>query len=465
MPKKRKPRSKTYIRTHPVHPVSMLPIVLIIVVVPLIVRAHVMELSEAQQAFWPEDVHIDFFSYYKSQWFTVLSFISFAFTLFLYWTRRILIENIRTFWPIGVYLIFVILSYLFADQKAVATTGYMGSYQGVFELIGYGLIVVSVAYLVTSESHMKVLSGAFIATGVLVGLIGLSQYSGHDFFASGFGKQLILPERLSDLGESMEIRFGQNAIYATMYNTNFVGSFAALMMPFAFALFMRVRHAVYTPLLMGFFALMVFIAFGSNSRAGIVGISASLIVILLMFRKTLLSNPLKFLVPFALMGLTGFILNSVSEGRIMQELKSLSIQEDYEEAQEAFLFHEVSIHDESIVIDTEEEGIRILFTGSSTLEFETLDGESLDADVEDERYTFEGTPYEAFQVQVLEEGEMRITAYQKSFTAYMTQQGFRVIDVFGNVSAPGSPDYIEWMEPYGSMFSRRVLIWSHSLPL
>ncbi|MFW6298107.1 MAG: O-antigen ligase family protein [Bacillota bacterium] len=465
MPKKRKTRSKTYIKTHPVHPLSMVPIVLIVVIVPLIVRAHVMELSEAQQTFWPEEVHVDFFSYFKSQWFTVLSFISFAFMLFLYWTQRILIENIRTFWPIGVYLVFVVLSYLFADPRGIATTGYMGSYQGVFELIGYGLITVSVAYMVTSESHMKVLTGAFITIGVLVGLIGLSQYSGHDVFASDIGKQLILPESLSDLGESMEIRFGQNAIYATMYNTNFVGSFAALMIPFAFALFMRVRHIIYTPLLMVFFALMVFIAFGSNSRAGIVGISASFIVILIMFRRTLVSNPVKFLVPFALMGMTGYLLNSVSDGRIMNELESLSIREDYERAQEAFLFHEVSIHDERIVIDTEEEGLRILFTGSTTLEFETLDGETLEANEEDDRYTFEDTSYEPFQIQVREEGEMRITAYDKSFTAYMTQEGFRVIDVFGNVSAPGSPDYIEWMEPYGRMFSRRMLIWSHSLPL
>ncbi len=465
MPKRQRPRSKAYIREHPIHPVYLVPIVLIIILVPLIVRANLFELSEASQLYWPDDVYVDFFSYYKSIWFTVLTFISAAMTLYLYWTKRILLESLLAFWPLFIYFALVVISYLFADPKSIATAGYMGSYQGLFVMLGYGIIVMVVAFLITDESHMRLITSALITVGVVVFFIGASQYFGRDFFNTSLGQTLIFPSSLESLQESMEIRFGQNDIYATMYNTNFVGSFAALMIPFSFALFMRVRHWVHTPLLMVFFAGMVFIAFGSNSRAGIVGIGASFIVILAMFRKMLLRHPIKFVIPFLLMGSTGYILDQVSDGRIEEELRSLSIRADYERSQERFIFDEVSVHDKSIVIDSEEEGMVILHRGTRPLAFETLEGERLDAHFEDNTYGFDEGPYEPFEVQLRQQGEIRVTAYGESFTAYMVQEGFRTVDVFGNVTVPGESAHVGWMAPYGAMFSNRVLIWAHSIPL
>lgn len=464
---KKRYRSDAYIKDNPFAWFYIIPLIIIVGIVPLLMRGHMNVLSEAQQAFWPNIYYLDFFSYYKAWWFIIFSYSGGVILLYLWWKRKVVIDDLRYFWPLGGYAFFVVVSYIFSAEKSISTFGYFGIYQGVFVLLGYTLSVIVGYYLIQTKVHIRLMVAAFIFVGLGVTVIGISQYIGHDIFATEFGQNLILPDHLADLSGHLQIRFGQSRIYATMYNTNFVGSFAALMIPLAFALFLS-STKFYTMIgALAFFGMMVFVGFGSNSRAGIIGITAAFFIVLIMFRKALIRNPIKFVLPFIVLGGTGYLLNDLSEGRIVSELRSLSLFSDMESAQEQLVFKTQAIQGNDVYIDTEEEGLIIRYEEDNTFAFYTLDGDLIPFTYNESnnRYTPDAEQYEAFRVDRHSSSEATIRAYNRRISVFITMDGLQSQDVFGNRVKPSSPRTVSYMEPYGSMFSSRVSIWSRSIPL
>lgn len=464
---RKKIKSHSYIKANPFSWKWMVPLVIIVAIIPLIMRGHMVVLSEEQQRFWSQIYYLDFFSYYKAWWFIITSYTGALILLYLWWSQKVVVDDLKQFWPLGIYAFFVLGSYLFSSPKSISTFGYFGVNQGVFVLIGYVISVIISYYLIQSKTHIRILVGSLIFVGLGVTLIGLTQYTGNDIFATDFGQNLILPDHLKDLSGHLHIRFGQSRIYATMYNTNFVGSFAALMIPFSFALILGAKKFYTMTLALIFFAMMVFVGFGSNSRAGIIGLSASFFMIIVMFRKNIYRNPIKFILPFLVIGSTGYVLNEYSEGRIMSELRSLSIFSDIESAQDRLIFHRQEIRGNDVILDTEEEGLIIRYESDNTFAFYTLDEEPIPFTYNEsiDRYTPDDERYQDFRVDRQSSGEATIRAYGNRINIFITMDGLKSEDVFGNRVAPSSPRTIDALEPYGSMFSSRVSIWSRSIPL
>ena len=263
----------------------LLPVLFIIAIVPLIVFAKLIEIDGLEAIYWKGGtLHIDFFHYYKSMYFITASYIGGLILLVLYWLKKLKFIKTKYYIPLGIYTLFVIISAIFADDVDVALRGYIEMFQGVFVLIGYVLFVITIINLVREEKHIKAIVGSFIFVGLIIGFIGVGQYFGYDIFKTEFGRLLILPEELHALGEGLGFLFAEFAVYATLYNTNFVGSFAALMIPLSFALYFYQKRILYIILSLSFVGLMVFIGVGSNSRAGILGVAVALILIVILFR-------------------------------------------------------------------------------------------------------------------------------------------------------------------------------------
>ncbi|MGS0973581.1 MAG: O-antigen ligase family protein [Candidatus Izemoplasmataceae bacterium] len=467
---KKNRKSKAFKNQKSLSTVYLLPVLFIIAIVPLIVFAKVVEIDGLESANWSGGtVHFDFFSYYKSIYFIVASYIGALILLILYWLDRLDFVKTKYYKPMAIYAIFVFISFVFAKDIDVALRGFIEMFQGIFVLLGYLLLMITIINLVKEEKHVKAIVGAFLFVGTIIGLIGAGQYFGHDIFRTSFGQLLILPKELHPLAEDLTFSFADFAVYATLYNTNFVGSFAALMIPLSFALYFYQKKIGYAFLSILFVGLMVFVGFGSNSRAGIIGVFAALLLIAILFRKEVLRKPLYIVIPFIALIIIGYGLNEVSDGRIVNEFKSLNLFDDIRRAEEISdsraYFEELNFDDYSLEIVTDEESLRIEFIDND-LFFEDLEGNKIDVLREGRRITFVDERYQNFVFTRSIDGAYYIVnAYGRSFNIWLTIDGFRFEGLNGGLNLPSEPDRLKFFDGYESLFSSRAYIWSRSIPL
>ena len=106
-------------------------------------------------------------------------------------------------------------------------------YQGMFVLLSYVTITFLTINFVNSERDLTLFVKAFLFLIIVEGLLGITQYFGFDFFQTKTGNSLIIPGNLQV--DQLSFSFGPKTIYGTLFNTNFVGSFATLMLPLSLA--------------------------------------------------------------------------------------------------------------------------------------------------------------------------------------------------------------------------------------
>lgn len=471
MSRRYKPKkSKLYKDKQSISWVFLLPIFFIIGFVPLIVYAKLLTLDGLELENWlGNEYYFDFFSYYKAITFSILSFISLIIMIILIKTDKIYLIDSKYYYPMGIYLFFVIISFFFADDFDVAVRGYIEMFQGVFVLFSYIIMMFVIINLVRDVKSIKILLVSFVIVGLSIGIIGLGQYFGYDIFKTEWGQLLILPKKFHVLASELKFKFADFAVYGTLYNTNFVGSFASLMIPLSFALYFYQKKVLYAFLSIIFVGLMIFIGFGSNSRAGIIGVIAALILIMVLFRHEVIKKPMYILLPFATLVILGASLNRISDGRIVNEIRNLNIFEDIAKAEQRYesraYFEEIIIDDYNMKIITNEDELEIEFI-SNELYFYDIDGNQLETINENGRITFIDPNYQNY---IFSRGEdssyYLVQAHGRSFNIWLTIDGFKFQGLNGDLYVPSNPRKIDFLDKYESMFSSRVYVWSRSIPM
>jgi len=467
---KRQRKSKAYKNQKSLSTLYLLPVLFIIAIVPLIVYAKLLTLDGLEADNWlGGNIHFDFFSYYKAMWFISAAYIGGLVLVVLYWLDQLDFIKSKYYIPMGVYAFFTVISFFFAKDIDVALRGYIQMMQGIFVLLGYVLFMITIINLVREEKHIKAMIGAFLFVGAIVGLIGLGQYFGHDIFRTSFGQLLILPKEFHPLAEDITFTFADFAVYATLYNTNFVGSFAALMIPLSFALYFYQKNIQYALLSIIFVGLMVFVGFGSNSRAGIIGVFAALLLIAILFRKEAIKKPLYVIIPFIALLVVGYGLDQASDGRISNEFKNLNLFDDIRRAEEISenraYFEELNFDYYSLEIVTDEDALVVDFV-NNVLYFETLEGDFIEVNREGRRITFVDEQYQNYVFTRSEDGAYyNVRAHGRSFNIWLTIDGFRFEGLSGELYLPSDPDRLAFFDGYESLFSSRAYIWSRSIPL
>lgn len=468
----KKIRSKAYYKNQPLSTLWLIPLLFIVGIVPLIVFGKVLEIDGLEEEFWKGgSTHIDFFHYYKAVWFSVATYIGFIIVLVLYYLRRIELIKSKYYIPLGIYVVFVIFSAFNAADSTVALRGFMEMFQGVFVLIAYALIVFTTFNLVKEEKHIKAIVTAFVFVGGITAILGITQYFGFDFFHSMFARQLILPSELSDIADAIAFRFGAHTIYATMYNTNFVGSFAALLVPLSIVLFFYIKNRRYQ-IYAGFFVTaMVFVAFGSNSRAGMIGLFGGMIVMVILFKDVLLNNRAKVGIVLGIVVFVAVSLNIVSDGRTLGQISRLNIFREVERVEgrieETAYFQDIIFDHYSIKILTDKETIEMRVEENS-LRFFDSEGERLSIAQDDEDiYRFHDERYsEDFSVNMHQNNRFTLSIYQQDIGAVVTSDDLYLIGWRGEIiNELKNPARLTFLDGYEQMFSSRIFIWSRSIPM
>ena len=305
----------------------MVPLILVLGIIPLIVHLQVVPLSADVHPFWKEDYATDFFSYYKSR-FLILTAIYMVFA-FAYYKSQGLKDTIFKdksmyiyFGGAAVFVLFAILSTLFAQYKNVAMWGAPERCEGLGMIVIYILIML---YALWAYTHKPEFRYVLLPLGVLTAIttfLGAFQFFGHDLFTTEFGQAFIIPAMYRAQG-SLQLLFERGKIYGTMYHYNYMGSFGAMIVPLflTLALFLKERKA---KLFCGIMTILsLFLLLGSTSRAGIIGIALAAVCFIIFFGKKLVQHAKYTIVCVAALLVLVLGVNIVTDGLALARIPSL----------------------------------------------------------------------------------------------------------------------------------------------
>lgn len=313
---KRKKRSSEYL---------IYPIFLILLIVPLIVHMKMVPISASAYPFWKgESSDPDFFSYYKMVWFLIFTFFAILALVIKIYGEKYKIKRTYMYIPMGVYALFIIVSSVLSKSQDVVYRGFPNRYEGMFVLLAYMVILFIVINLLENDKQLKLLMGGILISGTIMGIIGAFQYLNMDFFQTEFGKKLMLPFSEWSTAGNLRFQLGPRAVYGTLYHTNYVGSFMAMLLPLCLAFTILIKDRTQKILFGALAGIMFLNLMASHSRAGISGSIFAIGILIILGRKILIRN-WKYTIGLAVvLILVALGANAVTKGDITSKIGTLT---------------------------------------------------------------------------------------------------------------------------------------------
>lgn len=450
----------------------LLPIIIMIAIVPLIVRGKLVILDTMRYLFWRgEHVQFDAFTYWKAALIIVTFIISLLIYVILMKKKKITYNLEKKYAiPLLVMIVTLVLSSVFAIDKTTAILGFPDMTQGFFVLLAYIFTVIYVSTIVGTERSVEIILKSFAILIIVEGVLGVGQYFGHDFFKTELGQNIITPNNIT-LTEGMKFMFGPKTIYATMFNTNFVGSFAVMAIPVMFAMVASSKKWIDRIIYMIALVSALFISFGCNSRAGYVGLIAGTVFTIILMRRYIVKKWKISIFVIALAIISLFVLNKISDGYLLQRIQTLNIFSDEVTDRfgykDAFYLEDLSVDGTDLTIKSNQETIVIkydkallnMFDENGTpLEVAKGSAGYYDIMIAGKKSNFAIKPnndYAGYDIKTVE----------GSVVKFMITDTIKKITNTGNLLPVKKYDYVEFLDERGRMATTRGYIWSRSIPL
>lgn len=453
----------------------LIPLFFVIAITPMIMRGTVIELTELEQSMWiGQETRFDIFSYWKSIWFVLATIGSSLILAWLHFDKKIKIQ--WPLWlviPLGIYLFFTLISYLNAPDLGLAARGFIEIFQGVFVMLSYGVIIFVGFNLITREGDLEVLVKWLMVLWGIVFFIGFSQFFGFDVFRWEAVQQLVLPPRLSELVGNLNFTFGPRTIYATMYNTNFVGSYAAIMVPISMVLILYAKSPKHVTLASFFFAFNVFTWYGSNARSGLMGVLVAAVVLGALWVFEARKQWKKMLIIAGIFVGIFIVTNTASGGRTASQFIGLTPAGEGsldvpDSVSETAYIEEFNIDGYSVEIVTDKKSVILSYSQESGgLAFTDLEGDPLTVGInEDGALTLNEEGYETFAFRFdASTSALKSDFYQSTIDIYLTPEGFQVQGVGGLSSDTVNAPRVSLLDGLERVASGRGYIWSRTIPM
>lgn len=263
------------------------------------------------QFYWSggSDSQSDFFSHCKLVCIMICACLAIAFMGYRFVTQSFAIKKSFVYIPMAVYSAFVIISYALSDYKEFAWWGYVDRFEGTASLLAYMLMLFMVINYVNTEKNVKWLLYPIFISSTILGILGITQATDHDFFRTALGQKLITPNILTESGQMLNeliddaasrgeqilsFTFQERQIYQTVYNINYVSFYLTLLIPIVGLLFIRSierikEDAKWKPLVWGaLFALLLFNLIGAASSGGFFGMAVVVLLAFIVLNKKIL---------------------------------------------------------------------------------------------------------------------------------------------------------------------------------
>ena len=470
-PKYKNKHNKANINTSQYHNLYLLPISFIVIVLPLIVRMHEYDTPLTQFSWFPYNGnYIDFFLYYKQWFFIRVSLIMAIIIIARAYSRKNFLRFTPILAPLSAYALLAFLSSILSKYRNISISGGFEQFESMFVILGYCLVVYYVYLFVETEADIKFIIGSLVIGIVIFSFIGISQYCGHDFFRTHFGKKMIFPKIYWNSLDTIIFNFEKNRVYGTLYNPNYVGVYASLVLPLLLFLMIFSRKLSYTVLILGTIIGLSISLIGSKSTAGIIAIAVSMIFTLLLLWRYIIKY-FYFTVPALLLEILNLVLfNNKSDNYLVKQFsKLLDIKKtEYE-------LTSIETLDDKVVINYKGNSLNVIYhiatNGTFTFEFSDNNGNILPLKdelvdgafiVDDERFSSLG-----FSPTMLDDKlsfMVKIDNKEWYFTKQTEDGTYYYYNIYGKydkiTTAPSS-----FFTGYESYASGRGYIWSRSLPL
>ncbi len=355
---------------------KIIPILLIIGLVPLILYLKPVNLRniELLYAGKPES-RVDIFSYYKMV--SLLLFTAAGILVYLV-TRRdnpLSIHKKPYYIPMVVFTLLVLLSSVASEHKDIAFFGFMERYEGALVLAAYMAILFLSMNIVINEKTIRGILLIMSCSAFLILLIGALQFFGYDLLKTDFVGSLIVPPSLSNDGGSFTSNFGPNAVFSTLYNPNYMGSYTAILVPVIILSFLWIKKIPYKLAMGGLLCLALINWVGCDSRAGLFGGLFSFAIIVIMLRKKVWKHKKIFLtaIIISLVGL--IVINTATNGNVVNRIARMTSLESKEEVTENRKaldkaitgLSDISMNNEKMMVKTDQGTLQIIMTGGELI--------------------------------------------------------------------------------------------------
>lgn len=217
---------------------DLLPGVLLLIFLPLITFAKLVETDFAKYDWFPDIAsQYDFFAYWKSRVFFVLTVWMLLILLDRCLLRRKKLTGWKMFFPLFLYGGLAAVSALFSIDVRLSTYGMLEQFETVWVLLGYVAAAFYFFQVTESCQDAQIFLTSLAVGACFQGLLGLSQLLGHDFWRSQPGIWLLTLGYGKDLMEGLQVRdTGVGTVYMSLLNPNYAGVYLVLTIPPIFAL-------------------------------------------------------------------------------------------------------------------------------------------------------------------------------------------------------------------------------------
>jgi len=446
-----------------------------VAVVPLIVFLCAVPLDDGVAQYWSgAKTDYDFFSYYKAM---AVVFMTAAGCVALIVLRRRIEDSFPPVVPaalLALYATLVLASALASPYPSIVWKGFVGRYEGFWVLVSYVALVVCSYALFDRPVWLRRQAWCLVCCSIVVSAIGLLQRVGYDPFRTRIGKAAILPATFANRIDAVSFRLPDGQIYSTLGHYNYVGSYAALVLPLLLSLAVGSEHRALRGVSRAAAVTLAFVWIACGSRAGLIGGVFGLGVLLLGLRQLWLQYAWR---------ITGLVLVAIAAVLI---IRPQPVRRALQGAH-AGIANLLAPVGEAERTRFESLPVRAVSTAGNQLRLETRRGELVIVDQNGTMSVSDATgrPLEVF----VETGSNRVTITDERFSGFellngtlnghsalvvrqgpfvmrflLTANGFAYVSQAGQ-PLPLSPVAVWGGKGHEDMASARVYIWSRSIPL
>ncbi len=427
-------------------------------------------------AFPKSEINFDFFSYGKM---IFLVFMTIASLLFYLWNSYKKIKWQPVYGFLLAYAFFIVLSTVLSPFRELALRGLGDRYEGVFTLLCYLLLFFMAYDVAKDKDDRKIVLGGIILGSVIVGLVGIFQYWGFDIYRQRWMQQIITPKEYSDF--NFKFTFGKYTIYSSLYNTNFVGSYMALMMFLGIGLYFNAQGKKDKNLAFIYTLLMYSNWIGCRSRAGIYGSLPIFIFALLLFHKLVKTYKRELIILTISFGLIFVIMNTVKtdeQGTLTDKFMSFSVPqtdliEAYEENGALVIvdkFTNIKVYQKDGKVQFFNEENVLLLPKVTKRNIVSKDENGNEIQREMTTIFFEDEKYKRFSFNLLAPGIIELSYTQNEtievkYSIYFVDNKYKSLGIGGKLFDIEKIPRWKTLDGYGKLGSIRGYIWAMTLPI
>ncbi|MGM9935436.1 MAG: O-antigen ligase family protein [Clostridium sp.] len=296
------------------------PIAFILTIVPLIVRIKETHCGQETLDVFGPKAETEMFSQNKAiclMFFSIiLLIIAIAFCKQIFEKKDRIINSILIL--SFVFLVLTLFSALFSNYKQIALWGVYDRAEGFFTIACYILLFVYSIFTFKTTKDFKCVLIPIIIVVVINAFLGVFQYTGQDLLKTSLGAIFANVDP-----SSVDTLYNSGNLYGTLYHYNYVGSFAAIVLPILIGSLFFEDDVFLKIVILITIACAFWLLFGSTSRAGLLGVAFSIIFALIIFRKIVFKSwkPVSICVGCIIVLVVG--LNFATGGKILSRIPSL----------------------------------------------------------------------------------------------------------------------------------------------